>query len=792
MFKLFVERMMSFTWFDEVENEEFLGRKALNVSQLHQSKFLTPTGFIIPPSFFQDYANQQEVSEEFKTILSQAHSKMNVAGRDYSGLGKKALELIGAGRDLPTLTIRVSTQPEVKVPGFPLLNVKSDELVESVTGAWDKVLQPEVIRRLEERGVNPEEVSVSLIVQKMVNTDASGVAYTKNPVSGEPVIIVEAVWGFGTGLSRGELTPDHYEVDPSTMRVVNKSVKEQEWMYGKDFVTGDIIKKPLSNSKANSQVIGDDKIIEVARLAKKLSGFTNKDQSLCWGVDDNRLFVFDHEELEVEDWEGEDESERSGKSLVCGEAASPGVVSGKAVIIRSEDDLKKVEGGSVLVARNALNSMSRIVEKSGGVIVEEGGMSSDIASLCRQLSKPCVTGVENASNIIKHNQLITLNGFNGKIFSGVVEAKELDEEPILEQSSYTDYEPSVDHEPSETRSIKAPNHSSKIIIPEPRVEEYEPEISEPSENHPKLPERTWEPEEVVTATSVYLNLNHNGELEKVHDKAHDGVGLLKLDKAVKELGRHPNWLMYHKRGGEYAEAINDHVTSVARMVQPKPVFVSFTDLQSSKMRGLKGGEDYEPEEANPLMGWRGASRHVHKNFEQAFRLECRAVKEARDKGFTNVHAIIPFARNVKDVKQALRIMSEEGLDREDGFQVKVSVDSPSILFSVKDLKNFCDGLCVNLNTLSQTLFAQDAENELVEPKQLETPLLRAVDHLVSRAHEHGLEVTVCTNMVKGKELLKKLIEMGVDSISANPLVSRNMKKIVEFAERQIMLKKLRG
>ncbi len=784
-------------WFDQIKKEEiFLGRKAITLSDMYQSKILTPTGFVITSKQFSKiFENQSletmqedlELPEELKTGLLQAHAKMNLAGRDYSGLGKKALELIRAGRDLPTLTIRASTHPSINIPGLPLLNVKNNQLIEAVKKARSMLFQPEVLNQLSK---NNEDFSFSLIIQKMANTDSSGVAYTKNPVNGEQKIVIESIWGFGTGLS--ELQPDKYEVNPSSMEIMDKKINEQKWMYGKDFVTGEIIKKPVSNAKANSQVLNDEQIKEVAGLAKKVGRIKNSDQAVWWGFEGSRLFTFNSEELIIPEKE-EVEKTFEKKVFAQGEAASPGIISGKAKIIRGEEDVYNVEMGDVIIAKTALNTINQVIDMAGGVIIEEGGISSDVASLCRQLSKPCITGVPEATTLIKDNQIITINGFSGKIFAGTVEEESFEEE-ALAQVSYTDYQPT-----QETGSYEQPgvatekeetlNHVSLLETKsEEEIEVFEPKIQE---THPKLPQRPWHTEDIVTATNVYVNVLNSKSLEAVHSSSYDGIGILNLDKTLKKLGRHPNWLLFHRRGDEYSEVISDEIIQTARTVQPKPVFVSFTDLDSQSMKKLKGGEEYEPEEDNPLIGWRGASKHVHKNFEQAFRLECRAIKKARSKGFNNVHAIIPFARTVSEVEQMIKIMREEGLERGEDFKVNVKVDAPSLLFSINGLKDYCDGVCVNLESLTQTLFAHDTGNLMLKIHDHKKPLMNAVKHLIENSHKNGLDVTVCTDLTTDKELLRTLIESGADALSSSPNASQDMKRMVEHVERQIMLKKLR-
>jgi len=240
------------------------------------------------------------------------------------------------------------------------------------------------------------------------------------------------------------------------------------------------------------------------------------------------------------------------------------------------------------------------------------------------------------------------------------------------------------------------------------------------------------------------------------------------------------------------------IARVARVIQPRPVVVRFSDFKTSEYARLKGGEKYELKEGNPMLGWRGVSRYTSPRYEKAFRLECKAIKKCRDEwGLKNVWVMLPFVRTTWEVDKCLTIMKDEGLERGRDFKIWLMAEVPSIIFMADEFSKLCDGFSIGSNDLTQLILGTDRDSQILPAidsryfDERDPAVLRAIEHLIKIAHKANVTVSICGQAPSVFEsFTEAIIRFGIDSISVNPDVVTQTRKLVASIERKILLERL--
>ncbi|MHA1251515.1 MAG: putative PEP-binding protein [Candidatus Helarchaeota archaeon] len=273
---------------------------------------------------------------------------------------------------------------------------------------------------------------------------------------------------------------------------------------------------------------------------------------------------------------------------------------------------------------------------------------------------------------------------------------------------------------------------------------------------------------------VYINLGFPKLINKYKNLDFDGIGLFRLEFMIATfIGQHPAWLISQDKGNIYYEKLLEGIEMVASTIYPKPMVIRFSDFKTNEYRDLLGGSEYELPEANPMMGFRGASRFISKKFNRIFRLECQSVKQIREK-YDNVWVMIPFIRTIAEAQKCLDIMKEEGLEREKTFKIWLMAETPAIVLLIDEFSKLdFDGYSIGSNDLCQFILAVDRDNsELIKMGYFDESnpaVFKAFEIIIKGAHNGGKTCSICGEAVsKNMNLLKKLIELGIDSISVTP------------------------
>jgi pyruvate,water dikinase len=368
-------------------------------------------------------------------------------------------------------------------------------------------------------------------------------------------------------------------------------------------------------------------------------------------------------------------------------------------------------------------------------------MTCHAAIVSRELQIPCIVGTTDATQVLTDEMEITVDAEKGRVYEGIIKMKSKVKEEATTQVAAS----------------------------------YVP----------------------VTATKVYMNLAVPSLGEKYSKLPADGVGLFRIELALTEdIGEHPLNFVKEGREQEFVDKLAEAIRQVAQPMFPRPVVVRTSDFRTHEFRGLKGGDEIEPVEENPFIGWRGCSKYVSK-YEPAFRLEIRALKKVREEfGLKNVYMMVPFVRLPSELKRINELLEEEGLKRTRDFKFWMMAEVPSNIFMAKEFAEYCDGFSIGSNDLTMLIMGADRDSQILGNMGYfdeRTPAVtRAIAKLIEDAHEMGKTVSICGQGPSVyPELTEFLIRNGIDSVSVNPDTVEYTKRLVASVEQKILLEKLR-
>lgn len=753
-----------------------VGGKNANLGELISIGIPVPPGFAITAEAYKAYIEYNNLSSKIFELLSKIDVMDSVFLEKTSSQIRRLIEsgeipddvkreIIEAYRELgrkigkenPSVAVRSSATAE-DLPNASFagqqetyLFVEGEEkLLKYVKKCFSSLYTPRAITYRRMKGFDDRKVYLSVGVQKMVNSKASGVIFTLDPVTGdEDVIVIEGTFGVGETIVQGRVRPDQFVVDKKSLTILKERISQKSRMAiraSSNESEGLIKEVPIPEEMREKPCITRDQVIMLAKYAIEIENHYGIPMDIEWALDseDNRLYILQARPETV--WSQRIKIEKPAKikatatPILKGLPASPGVTSGVARVILDVKDAHQLQTGEILVTHMTSPDWGPTLKKAKAIITNSGGITCHAAIVSRELGIPCIVGTVNATSVIKTGQVITVDATHGVVYDGEVSLEEKEE-------------------------------LQKAFVPEL----YLP-----------------------TATKIFMNLGEPTVIEKYKDLPFDGIGLMRIEFIIADIiGEHPLKLIEDKKEETFVEKLAEGIAQVARVVYPRPVIVRFSDFKTNEYRQLKNGEKYEPIENNPMLGWRGVSRYISEVYEPAFRLECKAIRRVREAlGLKNVHVMLPFVRTTWEVEKCLEIMKSEGLERGRDFKVWLMAEVPSIIFMADEFSKLCDGFSVGSNDLTQLILGVDRDSPIL-PKQdsryfdeRDPAVLRAISHLIKVAHKHGKTVSICGQGPSlYPELTESLVRFGIDSISVNPDAVIWTRKLVAGIERRIMLEK---
>jgi pyruvate, water dikinase len=776
-------------WFEEVQKDDvgLVGGKGANLGEMTNAHLPIPYGFVVTSQAYFEFIKRAGIQPKIRDLLSivnydnpselkqasehiqkliidspipaylrraiiQYYNHLNLKEDQYlkkhQGFLGKTMRILRNAYASPLVAVRSSaTAEDLPSASFAgqqdsYLNVMGEvHLLKNIKACWASLFNERAIYYRHEQGFDHFKVGLAAVVQRMVQSERSGIAFSIDPVTNnKSVIVIEAIEGLGEYIVQGKVTPDHYEVNKDSFVILKKEVKYQNLKYVKAGTGNRELK--LSKKAGSNQKIADEQITDIALIVKDIEQHYFFPQDIEWAIEDNTVFIVQSrpittiKEAKAGDKKaaGSDATSADKTVLLTGAQASPGIGVGPVSIIKSPTEIDKIKHGDILVAPQTNPDYVPAMKKAAAIVTEKGGRTSHAAIVSRELGIPAVVGAEGATSILKNGQIVSVNGSTGEVFKGsIITSKAL----------------------AETAAAKAEESESAKTL--------------------------------KTKTKVYVNLAQPDQATKVAAGNVDGIGLLRAEFMIADIGTHPKDYVKHHKEYLFVHKLTQQLTIFAKAFNPRPIVYRATDFKTNEYRHLKGGAAYEPVEENPMLGFRGASRYIAN--PEVFMMELEALMALRKAGYTNIHLMIPFVRQPWELIKIKKIIKDSGLMEYPDFKLLIMVEVPAAALQLEEfLKIGVDGVSIGTNDLTMMLLGVDRDNEEVAHIYDErTPAVTGVLHnIVTTCVKYGVTCSICGQAASDyPDLVEELVNLGITSVSVNPDAVDRTRSLIHGIEKKL-------
>ncbi|MEQ9670156.1 phosphoenolpyruvate synthase [Coleofasciculus sp. G2-EDA-02] len=618
------------------------------------------------------------------------------------------------------------------------------------------------------KGFDHFDVALSVGVQKMVRSDlaSSGVMFSIDTETGfKNAALVTAAYGLGENVVQGAVNPDEYFVFKPTLKqgyrpILEKRLGSKEIKMIYDIGGSKLTKNvPVSEPEQVKYAINDEEILQLARWGCIIEDHYSEVRGVYTPMDIE--WAKDGETGELYIVQARPETVQSQKSksvlksyqlkgtsdvVVTGRAVGEMIGQGKAKVILDVHRIDEFEPGEVLVTNKTDPDWEPIMKRASAIVTNQGGRTCHAAIIAREMGIPAIVGCGDATGILKSGQEVTVScseGEEGRVYEGL-----------------------VPFEIQETQLENLPTTRTKILM------------------------NVGNPEEAFGLAAIPCDGVGLARLEFIianHIKAHP-LALLNFDKLEDATVKREIYKMtylYERKADFFVDKLARGVAMIAAAFYPNPVVLRMSDFKSNEYANLLGGQQFEPKEENPMIGWRGASRYYDENYAEAYGLECQAIKRVRDDmGLTNVIPMVPFCRTPDEGRKVLAEMEKYGLKRgENGLQVYVMCEIPSNVILADQFSEVFDGFSIGSNDLTQLTLGLDRDSSLVAHifDERNEGVKEMVRMVIEKAKKNGRKIGICGQAPSDyPEFAKFLVELGIDSMSLNP--DSVMKTLLMVAE----------
>lgn len=751
-------------FFKDIHKDDIpmVGGKGANLGEMANAGFPVPPGFAVTVAAYDQFLDTNNLVKEINDILkdldvsdptklesaSKMVQKKILQGRIPDEVGNETIKayrkLSGLFKKVQVAVRSSATAEDLPTASFAgqqatFLNVKGEtELLEKVRECWASLFTPRAIFYRVQNKIPHEKVKISVIVQKMVESEVSGVMFTLNPVTNEKDrILIEAVWGLGEMIVQGSVVPDKYVVQKDTFSILSKEISDQSIQLIK--VNGVTKETVVPEKKRELQKITNEEVTYIAKLGQRLQDHYYFPQDSEWAKDSKGeiYLVQTRPVTTMKETSKRIKAGAMGEAsvgitpILAGTPASPGIGTGHVKVLASPKEIDKVKEGDVLVAKMTSPDYVPAMKKASAIITNEGGMTSHAAIVSRELGVPCVVGTKEATTKLKDGFVVTVDGAKGQIYLG--------------------------------------GHV--------KIEQKE---ESPAETYKKTAH-------LKTATHVYVNLAEPERAKEVAKLNVDGVGLLRAEFMIAAIGVHPKEAIKNKKQKDYIDHLASKLEIFCKAFNPRPVVYRATDFKTNEYRQLKGGENWEPEEPNPLLGFRGAFRYIAN--PDVFSLELAAIKKVREK-YKNLWLMIPFVRSPGELARVRRLVASEELFRSPNFKFWMMVELPTNVISLEEfIKVGIDGVSIGSNDLSMLILGTDRDNaEVATAFDERSPSVYwALKHIIKTCHKYGVTTSICGQAPSTyDDMVEKLVSWGTTSVSINPDAIGRVRGVVAAAEKKMV------
>jgi len=675
---------------------------------------------------------EQEIRAAF-TTLSNGNPEIAVAVRSSA-----------TAEDLPDASFAGQQETFLNIRGI-------DNVLIAIKEVFASLYNDRAISYRVHQGFDHDVVALSAGVQRMVRseTGAAGVMFTLDTESGfREVVFITASYGLGEMVVQGAVNPDEFYLSKPLLNAGRHSVlrrnlgsKHQKMIYGEEGSAGkSVVVVDVEKQERQQFALNDHELQELAKQALIIEQHYGAPMDIEWAKDgdDGQIYIVQARPETVKSRQNVGTMERyllkqRGTVLCEGRSIGQRIGSGKVRIISSIKEMDKVQEGDVLVSDMTDPDWEPVMKRAAAIITNRGGRTCHAAIIARELGVPAIVGCGNATEVLTDGQEVTVSCAEGD--TGFI------------------YEGALDFEVQRNSIESMPKLSFKIMM------------------NVGNPDRAFDfaqiPNEGIGLARLEFIINR---MIGVHPKALLNIDSLPRETRAAVLTRTAG---YASPVDFYVEKLVEGIATLAAAFGDKPVIVRMSDFKSNEYANLIGGKLYEPEEENPMLGFRGASRYVSDNFRDCFELECRALKKARDEmGLTNIQIMIPFVRTVSEAKRVIELLAQNGLRRgENGLKVIMMCELPTNALLAEQFLEHFDGFSIGSNDLTQLTLGLDRDSGIVshlfdERDAAVKALLSMAIHACRKA---GKYVGICGQGPSDHpDLAKWLMEQGIESVSLNP------------------------
>jgi pyruvate,water dikinase len=747
------ERLDLVKWFSELNKDSgsIAGGKGANLAEIYNAKANVPPGFVITAQAYdyfiekaglkeqiaeilekinyEDTKELNETTEKIRSLIINAQIPKDLQDEivesyglldttDLKNVTGGVLEILKNTEPIFVAVRSSATTEDLADASFAgqqetFLNTKGkSDLLLNVKKCFASLFTSRAVYYRHKTGYEHIKASLAVVVQRMVDSDKSGVIFSRDPTNQSDNIILEAVFGLGEGIVSGAITPDKYLISRD-LEVLDRKVSDKKVAIIRDSSGKQALVK-LSSEKSNQQVLKEHEIKRLAEISLNLEEHYKKAQDIEWAIEGEEIYVVQTRAITTIGKKTESK-EISGEVILSGLGASPGVASGKVKVINDLAELDKIQTGDILVTKMTNPDMVVSMQKSVAIITDEGGMTAHAAIVSREMGIPAVVGTRNATTKLKDGDIVTVDGASGKIYTGKV----------------------AENKQKEVASVNAKTRTKiKVMV-----------------DMPSFAER-------ASLTGIKT------------------VGLTRIEGIIAESGKHPNYFLQNNKMQDYEEIIFKGLSGIANFFEE--MWVRTSDIRSDEFQNLEGAPKIK--ELNPMLGMHGI-RYGLKHVE-ILKAELNALKKVSESG-KKIGVMMPQIISVEEVQKVKELLKELNISN---VRLGIMVETPAAVQLIRELCN--EGISFisfGTNDLTQYILAVDRGNEEVQGlyNEMNPAVLYQLDFAIRVCKRNKVETSICGQAGSKKEMVKFLVEKGIDSISVNADMAKEIADYVAEIEKQM-------
>lgn len=775
-----------------------VGGKGANLGELVAAGFPVPDGFVVTAQAYlaaMDAAGvRRDLMERFSAIdtedptalrqASLALTDMVLGAPMPESLAAEIAEACGQLGDGPVAVRSSATSEDSAGTSFAGMHltitdvVGADAIIDAVRRCWASLFGERVVSYRAQRNII-EEPAIAIVVQAMVDPAAAGVMFTVVPSGQRDRLVIEAAYGAGESVVSGQVEPDTFTVLRDGPRLLEVRIGAKSTQMVRDG-SGARITEQVAAADTARLAIDLDTVVDLARLGLRVEKHYGSPQDVEWALADGQMWLVQSRPITTlvaggDDGGGSGDGSGDGASyaasrartnggpppqaLVSGLASSPGVVAGRVRVLASAADGADLVDGEVLVATMTSPDWVPSLRRAGALVTDGGGMTCHAAIVSRELGIPGVVGTRNATSVLRDGEMVTVDGSTGSIFDGDV-----------------------------TQQLAPESRAPESRVPESRASESRASESRVSSGTDTSTGIIAEPE--ALGTRLYVNLAMAERAAEIAALPVDGVGLLRAEFLLADAlgGAHPRQVLAEGRRDDFVSSMGEALLRITTAFAPRPVVYRTTDFRTNEFRALTGGEAFEPVEANPMIGFRGAFRYLSE--PEVFTMELEVLARVREQT-PNLVVMLPFVRTLWELDACLDLIRASDLGHQRDLKVWIMAEVPSVAHYLDDYADLgIDGVSIGSNDLTQLVLGVDRDSETCAElfDERDPAVVDAIGQIVEGCRRNNITSSLCgqapSNYPGFAELL---VDMGITSVSVNPDAVPAARRALAAAERRLLL-----